>query len=194
MLIVRCRRLLFHVIARRLEEVGESVHLYRLLSELARNGPAPQCDLAEATAQHAAAVSRLVDELHDAGLIRRRRGNRDRRQIIVAITPAGRRRYEAVRPVVGAAIEEVMSPLAQAQRHRLAELLGALLGAHRSGLPEPGSPPARAPARTVGRSRGRPRSGLRPNARPSPARGGAGRGRSATLSQGDGRRKAERAR
>ena len=60
--------------ARRLEEVGESVHLYRLLSELARNGPAPQRDLAEATAQHAAAVSRMVDELDEAGLIRRRRG------------------------------------------------------------------------------------------------------------------------
>src|SRR5215831_13545425 len=116
MLIIRCRRLLFHATARRLEEVGESVHLYRLLSELARNGPAPQRNLADATAQHAAAISRMVDELEGAGLIRRRRGYRDRRQIIVAITPAGRRRYEAARPLVGAAIEEVMTPLARRQR------------------------------------------------------------------------------
>src|SRR5262249_57314690 len=75
MLIIRCRRLLWSVAARHLDEVGESMHLYRLLSQLARNGPAPQRDLAEATAQHAAAISRMVDELEGAGLIRRRRGD-----------------------------------------------------------------------------------------------------------------------
>jgi DNA-binding MarR family transcriptional regulator len=130
MLIVRCRRLLWSAAARRLDQVGESMHLYRLLSELARHGPAPQRDLAEATAQHAAAISRMVDELEDAGLIRRRRGNQDRRQIIVAITAAGRRRYEAARPAVNAAIEEVMAPLAIHQRRHLADLLGTLLRAH----------------------------------------------------------------
>src|SRR5262245_18392897 len=150
MLIIRCRRLLWSVAARHLDEVGESMHLYRLLSQLARKGPAPQRDLAEATAQHAAAISRMVDELEGAGLIRRRRGEVDRRPIIVAITAAGRRRYEAARPVVDAAIEEVMAPLGGSQRHHLAQLLGTLLDAHGAETANE-SPPPRS------RSPGRPR-------------------------------------
>jgi DNA-binding MarR family transcriptional regulator len=157
MLIIRCRRLLWSVAARHLDEVGESMHLYRLLSQLARQGPAPQRDLAEATAQHAAAISRMVDELEDAGLIRRRRGDLDRRQIIVALTAAGRRRYEAARPVVDAAIEEVMAPLAGSQRHRLAQLLATLLDAHEDVANGRSPPRARAPVRARS-SRDRARS------------------------------------
>jgi DNA-binding MarR family transcriptional regulator len=167
MMIIRCRRLLWSVAAKHLDEVGESLHLYRLLSQLARNGPAPQRDLAEATAQHAAAISRMVDELQDAGLIRRRRGELDRRQIIVAITAAGRRRYEAARPVVDAAIEEVMAPLAGHQRQRLAQLLGTLLDAHgdtaNDGVPPRSRSPGRAAPSVRNGRRTQPRD--RPRAR-----------------------------
>jgi DNA-binding MarR family transcriptional regulator len=130
MLIIRCRRLLYSAAARRLEEMGESMHLYRLLAELARNGPAPQRELAAATAQHPAAVSRLVDEMESQGLIRRRRGRRDRRQIIVAITARGRSRFRAARPVALAAVSETMAPLSARDQRKLAALLGKLLAEH----------------------------------------------------------------
>jgi DNA-binding MarR family transcriptional regulator len=155
-LIIRCRRLLLNAITRRLEEAGESMHLYRLLAELARGGPAPQRDLAEATAQHAAAISRLVEDLEGMGLIRRRRGDQDRRQIIVAITERGRQRYQATRPMVLAAMEEVLAPLVAHQRQRLAELLNALLQAHP------------APASSLGRSK--PRRRRTPAAKTSAAK------------------------
>jgi DNA-binding MarR family transcriptional regulator len=126
-LIVRCRRLLWSATSRRLEQSGESMHFYRLLFELVRGGPAPQRDLAEATAQHPAAVSRLVDDLEKDGLIRRARGQRDRRQIIVAITARGRRRFELARPAVNAAVAEVLAPLPPRDQARLAELLSRVL-------------------------------------------------------------------
>jgi len=130
MLIFRCRRLLWSAAARRLEELGESAHQYRLLAELARQGPAPQRELASATAQHPAAVSRLVDDLETKGLIRRKRGSRDRRQIIVAITPRGRVRFRAAEPVVLSVISEMMAPLSSRDQRQLGSLLGKLLAKH----------------------------------------------------------------
>jgi DNA-binding MarR family transcriptional regulator len=130
MLIIRCRRLMWNEASRRLDEVGESLHRYRLLSELARCGPASQRDLADATAQHPAAISRLVDELEVAGLIRRRRGRQDRRQIIVAITARGRVRVQEMSPVAVSGIEEVLAPLSAARQRRLAALLTEVLDAY----------------------------------------------------------------
>jgi DNA-binding MarR family transcriptional regulator len=139
-LLARCRRLMWRTITHRLAGAGQSLHMYRLLSELVRHGPRAQRDLALATAQHAAAISRMVEELVQQGLIKRQPSGRDRREIIVAVTPRGRARFRAEHPVVAAAIQEIVAPLSRAEQRRLASLLEAILAGH-----QPGGPAARAP-------------------------------------------------
>ena len=51
-------------------------------------------------------VSRVVDELEAAGLVRRERNVEDKRSFLAAITPAGRTRLRAAAPVYLAGIEE----------------------------------------------------------------------------------------
>jgi DNA-binding MarR family transcriptional regulator len=51
-------------------------------------------------------VSRVVDELEAAGLVRRERNIEDRRSFLAAITPDGRARLRAAAPVYLAGIEE----------------------------------------------------------------------------------------
>jgi DNA-binding MarR family transcriptional regulator len=130
LLVGRFRRLITGAVTRRLEREGRSIHEYRVLAELGRGGPRAQADLAVATAQHPAAISRLVDELESAALVRRRRAVADRRQVIVELTPAGRARYKAERPYVRAAIDDVLAPLSPRAQHRLAELLERVVAAH----------------------------------------------------------------
>jgi DNA-binding MarR family transcriptional regulator len=130
LLISRCRLLMWRTVTQRLEGAGQSLHLYRLLSELVQSGPRTQRELAMATAQHAAAVSRLVEELVAAGLIRRRRSARDRRQMIIAITSRGRARHRMDHPIVAAGIADILRPLSPAEQQRLAGLLEKVLRAH----------------------------------------------------------------
>jgi DNA-binding MarR family transcriptional regulator len=130
LLIGRFRRLITGAATQRLEREGRSIHEYRVLAELGRGGPRAQADLAVATAQHPAAISRLVDELESAALVRRRRATADRRQIIVELTPAGRARYRAERPHVQSAIDDVLAPLSPRAQHRLIELLETVVTAH----------------------------------------------------------------
>jgi DNA-binding MarR family transcriptional regulator len=51
-------------------------------------------------------VSRVVDELEAAGLVRRERNAEDKRSFLAAITPEGRARLRAAAPVYLAGIEE----------------------------------------------------------------------------------------
>ena len=122
-LLARSRRLVFAAAARRLDESGESIHAWRVLAHLAREGATAQCDLAMALAQHPAWVSRLVDELEAEGVVRRRRDAHDRRKLRVEVTVAGRARYEARRAEVNEAVEQVLQPLDRDEREQLRALL-----------------------------------------------------------------------
>jgi DNA-binding MarR family transcriptional regulator len=134
-LVARFRRLVSSAATRRLEREGRSIHEHRVLAELTHNGPRRQGDLADATAQHPAAISRLIDELEERALVRRRRDTTDRRQVIVELTREGRARFRAERPMVRGAIDEVLSPLGPRDQRRLVTLLEAVLSAHAA---EPG--------------------------------------------------------
>src|SRR2546421_756695 len=79
-LLARSRRQVFQRAKRRLEALGESIFVWRLLAYLHDDGPSIQAELADATAQHPASISRLLDEIEDAGLVRRRRDTKDRRR------------------------------------------------------------------------------------------------------------------
>ena len=125
--IARVRRRLIAEADRRLSERGETVLAFQVLSALQRRGRAAQNELAEHIGQHPTGVSRLLEELEQAGLVRRARDRSDRRRIQAEPTERGRAFLEHGRPLVDAAIEEVLAPLARAERRTLRDLLWRML-------------------------------------------------------------------
>jgi DNA-binding MarR family transcriptional regulator len=128
-LVAQTRRRLGTRVERSLAEGGESIHLYRILAHLIRNGIATQKGLADATSQHPAGVSRLLFVLEKRGMVKRRRHAKDRRQVRVDVTAAGRARFQALAPTVGRAVEDALSPLPARDQDRLIGLLRKLLAA-----------------------------------------------------------------
>ena len=118
--------LLWNAAHRGLDTHGESIHLYRILAHLVRQGPSTQKDLADATMQHPAATSRLLDLLERRHLVRRKRDRRDRRNIQVAVTPGGRARFRVLAPAVRVEVTAALRPLSAGDRRRLATLLRRL--------------------------------------------------------------------
>lgn len=125
--IVRVRRRMMAEADRRLGERGESVVTWQVLSALQRCGPSAQNELAQHIGQHPTGMSRLLEELEQARLVRRARDRVDRRKILVEPTARGRTFLKQGRPLVDAAVEEVLAPLALAERRTLRDLLWRML-------------------------------------------------------------------
>lgn len=125
-MIGRSRRCLWLTAARNLEARGESIFTWQIVSYVARNGPTTQRALAYAIAQHPAGISRQVDALERAGLVRRQPVT-DIRRLLVAATPKGVRWYETVSPAVMEEVNDVLGELSEAKRKQLADLLKTFL-------------------------------------------------------------------
>jgi DNA-binding MarR family transcriptional regulator len=132
-LVGRSRRLLWMALAAELEGRGESIFIWQTVCYLARNGPTSQRDLAYANAQHPAGMSRLLDELESSGFVRRKKDRRDRRRLLVEVTPKGQAWLDAVTPSVMSGVDEAMRGLGSGERVALRGLLERLLGEDASG-------------------------------------------------------------
>lgn len=126
-LIGQARRLLWIAAARALAAQGESVVAWSLVNRLAELGPLTQRELADASAQHPAGVSRQLDDLERRGLTIRALDPGDRRRRRVELTEQGRRWHRRGRPVVDAAFAPVLAPLGAAERRALAVLLSQVV-------------------------------------------------------------------
>jgi DNA-binding MarR family transcriptional regulator len=126
-LVVQARRRVAAHVERSLEDRDESIHLYRILAHLIRHGVATQKDLADATSQHPAGVSRLLFLLDRRGMVKRRRHSKDRREVHVDVTAAGRARFQELAPVVGEAVKRALSPLPAGDQTRMIAMLRKLL-------------------------------------------------------------------
>ncbi|MBD2867418.1 MarR family winged helix-turn-helix transcriptional regulator [Paenibacillus arenilitoris] len=65
----------------------------RMLYELSRQSPMKSTDLAEKLMITAGAVTFMTDKLSDMGLVRRKRGEEDRRVVYLEITEEGKQAY-----------------------------------------------------------------------------------------------------
>ena len=90
--VLTASRVLVAIAARSLADAGEEVTLtqYRALVMLASRGPQSIAALAEELAVTPPTASRLCERLVRKGLVRRRTDRRDRRQVRIALTEAGR--------------------------------------------------------------------------------------------------------
>ena len=127
--IVRVKKRLISEADRRLAQRGEGVLAYQVLSVLQRGGPCAQNELAQSIGQHPTGISRLLDALEDARVVSRTRDASDRRRLVVAITARGRGVLARRRPLVDAAVEHVLAPLARSERQVLRNLLWRMLDA-----------------------------------------------------------------
>jgi len=125
--VVRVRKRMMAEADRRLAERGETVVTWQVLSALQRCGPSAQNELAQNIGQHPTGMSRLLEELEQARLVRRARDRSDRRKILVEPTARGRAFLEQGRPLVDAAVEEVLAPLDRLERRTLRDLLWRML-------------------------------------------------------------------
>ncbi len=118
--------------ARELEANGFSVLAWVLITFIVRKGRATQREIATATGQHPAGVSRLLEELEGKRLVRRRRDAEDRRRAVVELTARGRALFEAGRPHVIKGLRETLGPLSSAERRELYRLLQKLVPEERA--------------------------------------------------------------
>lgn len=126
-LVGQTRRRLWIAAARALAARGESIVAWSLVNRLAELGPLTQRELADASAQHPAGVSRQLDELERKGLTARVTDPTDRRRRRVELTAAGTRWFQQTRPLVDQATGPVLAVLRPAERRSLTKLLRKVL-------------------------------------------------------------------
>jgi DNA-binding MarR family transcriptional regulator len=74
------------------------------------------------------AISRAVQRLARAGLVRRSLAADDRRRWVMELTPEGRRRFRAIEPAATGRYRDFLKPLAAGEVAQLRRLLEKLIG------------------------------------------------------------------
>jgi DNA-binding MarR family transcriptional regulator len=85
--------------------------------------PLPLSHLARYLTQEAQSTTELADRLERRGLVRRTRDTRDRRLVLLELTPEGHDVYERIQPALNAGGEQLFQGLSARDRARLATLL-----------------------------------------------------------------------
>jgi DNA-binding MarR family transcriptional regulator len=107
------------------EPSGLSLAQYNALRIIrgAGTGGIPTLSIRERMIEEGTTITRLLDKLEDAGLIRRERTYPDRRQVLCFVTNEGRKLLDTLDPDVNAADEDVVSALTEAQLDEFISLL-----------------------------------------------------------------------
>ena len=106
-----------------LETIGLTPALFALLNVLGAREGAIQQQLSADMAIDPSAMVKLINELEDAGLVKRQRRPGDRRAWEVSITAKGRRTLERARQAITQVEDEVLGGLTAADRAQLLALL-----------------------------------------------------------------------
>lgn len=114
------------------QEEGVTLQQYNILRILRGAGESlPTMEIGERLLQQTPGISRLLERLDKRGLIRRLQGPEDRRQVLCALTPSGRRIVDKLDGPVNRMDEAVMASLDDRERKDLVRLLETI----RRGLP-----------------------------------------------------------
>ena len=115
-----------------LEPHGLSFAQYNALRIIrgAGTGGIPTLAIRERMIEEGTTITRLLDKLEAAELIRRERSQPDRRQVLCFATADGRRLLDRIDPAVDAADEEAMAALDAKQQAHLVELLDIVRAAN----------------------------------------------------------------
>ena len=126
--LLRTASIVSRTLARVIEPAGLSLAQYnalRIIRGAGTNG-IPTLSIRDRMIEEGTTITRLLDKLEDAGLIRRERSFPDRRQVICYATDSGKRLLESLDARVDSADEEAVSSLSESQLERFIELLDAV--------------------------------------------------------------------
>jgi DNA-binding MarR family transcriptional regulator len=126
--LLRTASIVSRALGRVVEPSGLSLAQYNALRIIRGAGTSGIATLSirERMIEEGTTITRLLDKLEDAGLIRRERSFPDRRQVICFATDAGRAMLDKLDARVDAADEQAMAALSESQTERLIELLDAV--------------------------------------------------------------------
>jgi MarR family transcriptional regulator, lower aerobic nicotinate degradation pathway regulator len=122
------------IVGERLAAAGVKRKHFAVLVTLAEGGPASQAALGRRLALDRSDLHAVVADLEAGGLVDRRRDPDDARRNLVRLTPKGRAALKRLDARVQEAQDELLAPLSEAERGRLAELLTRVV-AHHAGDP-----------------------------------------------------------
>lgn len=108
---------------------------YNVLRLIDTKGPQPQAEVARTLMVTAPVVTRLASTLVDAGLVVRGGDPKDKRAVVLELTPSGRRQVRAMRRDLLEAARELLEPIPAKRRASVAaalEELQVLLPTHSS--------------------------------------------------------------
>jgi DNA-binding MarR family transcriptional regulator len=94
-----------------------------ILTEVGRNGPMTLADLGRRTSLDKGWLSRAVETLVQEGLLTKTLGDADRRTIRIALSPAGKTRYQQLNETLNAHAQRVMGRIPPAEREQVAHAL-----------------------------------------------------------------------
>jgi DNA-binding MarR family transcriptional regulator len=112
-------------------EVGARGYHYRILAALHEFGPASQAELGRRGTMDRSDVVAAINELAGQGFVERAPDPDDRRRNIVTLTNAGQRQLRRLDVALDKAQDDLLGPLAAAERQTLTDLLLRLLAHHR---------------------------------------------------------------
>lgn len=126
--LLRTASIVSRALGRVVEPSGLSLAQYNALRVIRGAGTAGIATLSirERMIEEGTTITRLLDKLEDAGLIRRERSFPDRRQVICFATDAGRAALDKLDARVDAADEQAMAALSESETERFIELLDAV--------------------------------------------------------------------
>lgn len=99
---------------------------YNVLRMIDTMGPQPQAEVARRLLVTAPVVTRLASTLADAGLVERKTDPKDRRTVLLALTPTGRRRARAMRRDLLEAARDLLEPIPEERRASIGSALEEL--------------------------------------------------------------------
>jgi DNA-binding MarR family transcriptional regulator len=122
-LVKRAHSLMLDIMEPVIEQRGFSFVQYVVMSSL-RDGIAVNPKAICAQFRHdSGALTRIIDQLAERGLLERVRRDRDRRKVELQLTPAGREAIESLIPLVVTKLNEVLTDFSKAEVQELLRLL-----------------------------------------------------------------------
>jgi DNA-binding MarR family transcriptional regulator len=122
-LVKRSHSLMLDIMEPVIEQRGFSWIQYVVMSSL-RDGIAVNPKAICVQYRHdSGALTRIIDQLAERGLLERVRRDKDRRKVELQLTPAGRDTIESIIPLVVDKLNEVLSDLSKAEVQELLRLL-----------------------------------------------------------------------
>jgi DNA-binding MarR family transcriptional regulator len=122
-LVKRAHSLMLDIMEPVIEQRGFTFVQYVVMSAL-RDGIAMNPKVICTQFRHdSGALTRIIDQLAERGLLERVRRDRDRRKVELQLTPAGRETIESIIPLVVDKLNEVLADFSKAEVQELLRLL-----------------------------------------------------------------------